>query len=234
MKHYLTFIILLLSIKTVVGQDFKVKDLFPKQEIVSIENAVNLYWESKNDNDPQKAIVELEAISKKYPQNWLVPFWSSYIATQVNNTTRDATFLDKAQLYYNDAEKALGSTKNDSIIYSYFKGLQSLIYRLKSFNAKDSKEVQKLQKQSLDELNEGIRLQPENPVLWVLSATGPFNNLRNNLAQQQTSLALLKDAKDKFSEIKERSKADISYMNEHWTDFWINGLSTGLGLIKQD
>ncbi len=227
MKRICFLSLFFIAIGGLNAQNLSVKGLFPSEQLTEIENAVNLYWVWDSDEDPKTAVDQLNALSKKYPKNWLAPFWSSYIATQITNSTKDVSYLDKAQTSFDTAEKILMDSSKDSIAESYFKGLQCLIYDLRSFNEKDAEKTKELQAKALEELNQGLRLNWQNPVLWVLSATGPFNDFNNNLAQRQASLSLLFDAREKFAEITDRSKADISYMNEHWTSPWIKGLSGG-------
>ncbi|MDJ0646971.1 MAG: hypothetical protein QNJ57_13405 [Flavobacteriaceae bacterium] len=195
-------------------------------EFEKIEKAVGLYWTWNTDDDPKNAVKQLETFAKNHQDNWLAPYWASYISTQIANSMKDhAHYLDQAQEFYNKAENALGEKKKDSITYSYFKGLQSLIYRLKMFRTQDATAKTDLNTKALQELNNAIDLNPNNPVLWVLSATDSTLDHQNSKGHRLTSVALLRDAKEEFKKIKNRNKSDITYWNEHWITPWLKGLT---------
>ena len=82
-----------------------------------------------------------------------------------------------------------------------------------------------LNTKALQALNNAIDLNPDNPVLWVLSATDNTLDHQNNKGHRLTSIALLKDAKVEFKKIKNRNKSDITYWNEQWISPWLKGLT---------
>ncbi len=215
-------------------ENLKAYEDIPESQIQEIEKAVGLYWKWDHDDEPKKAVTLLGEFSDKNPNNWLAPYWASYIATQISNADKnESAYLDKAQQYFNKARQAVGQ-QADSTTLSYFHGLQTLIYTLKSYREVSEEKAKELKNKSRESLNAGLKLYPGNPVLWVLSATSPNMNLRTNLGNVMASVALLKQAKREFSKISRRSPAAITYWNEHWIDPWLKNLTPPSMKKKQE
>lgn len=222
----LRIIILLLSLSTFAhSQKYpRINNIFPSHELEEIETAVNLFWKWDGDEDPINAVKLLKKISKKYPNNWLAPYWASYISTQIANSIENKkNYLHIAQTYFDKADLIFVSTK-DSVTYSYFEGLQSLIFRLKMFNSTNDDKKKNYQKKAINRLNNALSLNPNNPVLWVLLATQSKLNFKDNMGDRISSIIILQNAEKEFDLIENRGPAEISYWNEHWIKPWLRRL----------
>lgn len=232
MNFYKTFIALffLLFIKsvTIYAQDdvCKISKFLNKSQLNEVEKAVSLYWDGKTP-EAKQAVELLEKIAEKEPNNWVAPYWASYISTQVINSERNnSVYLEKAEKHFANAE-SIFLKKPDASAKPYFHALQSLIYRFKSssfIRKQDWKSYGEWQKKSTQELNKGITMSPNNPVLMVLAATGIGRNREKDLRQTIAAIALLEKAQAEFKKINDRSPADITYWNEHWINFWLKSL----------
>ncbi|MDJ0646463.1 MAG: hypothetical protein QNJ57_10825 [Flavobacteriaceae bacterium] len=200
------------------------------QQLVKTEEAVKLFWKWDSIEEPEKGVELLEAIVQNDKKNWVAPFWASYISTQLSNQRKDSTrklaelnkaqeFLEKAYLNYSD--------NSDQCFKPYFHALQTLIYTLKRYTYStmgNKNEAKKFAGMQNEELNIGIKLSPENPVLMVLSATSMASNSNGDFKQIIGAIALLEKAKQAFKQLKDRNPVDIGYMNEHWVDNWLRRL----------
>jgi len=204
----------------------KISKILNKTQLNEVEKAVSLYWDGKTP-EAKKAVELLEKIEQREPDNWVAPYWASYISTQIINSERNNTvYLEKAETYMDKANKAFAKSPDDTAI-PYFHGLQSLIYRFRAnqFVAqKNWEKVGEFQKKSIVELNKGIAVSPTNPVLMVLAATGIGRNRVPDLRQTIAAVALLEKAQVEFKKITDRSPADITFWNEHWVNFWLKSL----------
>lgn len=205
----------------------KITDFCSKSEVKSLEGAVSYYWKWNTDDDPIKAVLLLEEFSNTYKDNWVGQYWAAYISTQIANSIQDKSdeYLGKAQVYLDESVKRFNKNQQEGI-EPYFRALQSLIYRLKSFSSKNSKEQsQNFLNKAKEELNNAIKASPENPVVMVMAATNMGNSHNGNFSLIIGAIALLEKAKLEFNKIKDRSPADITYWNEHWIDPWLKNLS---------
>ena len=212
---------------SILAQDgvCKIDKFLNKTQQTEIEKAVSLYWDGKTP-EAKQAVGLLEKITEKEPDNWYAPYWVSYISTQVvQDEKNNLVYLEKAEQYFDKANRAF-TKKSDKSAIPYFHALHALIYRFKSnqFTGKDWAKFGELRKKSLEEVNKGIAISPDNPVLMVLAATGIGRNRAGDLRQTIAAVALLEKAKVEFKKITDRSPADITYWNEHWINFWIKSL----------
>ena len=200
-------------------------------EIKSLNQAVQLYWDWKTDEDPITAIFLLEEITSKNGDNWVAPYWAAYIATQIANSTDEnkLEYLNKARSYF---DLAIGRysyliNKEDKNISSNFDALNTLILRLKGYYYKSIDQEVKANEyllKSIEQLNEGIKKSVDNPILMVLAATEIATAKNTNYGHIIAAISLLEKAKLEFKKIKKRNKTDITYWNEHWIDPWLNNL----------
>lgn len=146
-----------------VGQVYtSIKSLVPSEELVEIEEAVDKYWKWETDDDPKQAVIDLEKFTRKYPNNWLAPYWASYISTQISNSIQgEEAFYKKAQTFYGQANDRF-KNKEDNILCSCLPALQSLIYQLQSFRAQEGV-GDSLSRKALESLNEAYNLSLNNP-----------------------------------------------------------------------
>ncbi|NJM53118.1 MAG: hypothetical protein HC846_06830 [Blastocatellia bacterium] len=214
---------------SISGQSvFKVQDVLSKPQLAELEQAVNLYWKWDKDEDPNKAIEILESISAKEPDNWVADFWAAYIATQVILINKENTdYLEKSEKLL---EKSTQTFSRNPITSAtpYFHGLRSLIYRFKSgrfVQLNDRKNYETFRDKAVEELNNGIKLNPENPFLMVLAATDIGNKNQGDSGHILAVVALLEKARNEYKKVTERSPADITYLNEHWISPWLKRLS---------
>lgn len=224
---FLSFI-LLSGISFINAQEnFKINQTLSKTQLNKVEEATKLYWKWDKDEEPIKAIQLLEKISNQDPNNWVAPYWAAYISTQlINSDKKYAGYLKKAQTFMDKSSSAFAK-KPDKKARPYFHALQSLIYRFQSFKyaaLKDKENFDIYKEKSVQELNKGIRMSPNNPVLMVLTATEMGSNPKGNFRKIIASIALLEKAKSEFKKIDNRSPADITYWNEHWIKFWLKRL----------
>ena len=204
----------------------RVKEFLNKSQLNEIEKAVTLYWDGKTP-EAKQAVELLEKITEKESDNWVAPYWASYISTQVVNSEKaNAVYLEKAEQFYAKANLIFQKKPEESAI-PYFHALQSLIYRFRSrryASQQDWAKFGEFQGKAIKELNKGITKSPNNPVLMVLAATGIGRNREKDLRQTIAAVALLEKAKKEFEKITDRSPADITFWNEHWVNFWLRSL----------
>jgi len=225
-------IILLILIPFISLAQNAVEPNLSTTEIENMNQAVQIYWDWNTDEDPVKAIALLEQITTKNQDNWLAPYWASYIATQIANSSDKNTieYLNKSQSFFDQANGRFSylNKKEDKYTSSNFNALQSLILRLKGFyynSNNDNKKGEDLLSKSLEQLNSGIKKSPNNPILMVLAAIEMATSKTNNgFGHIIAAIALLEKAKMEFKKINNRSASDITYWNEHWIDSWLNNL----------
>ncbi len=224
----LLFIILSGIFSVNAQENFKVSQTLDKIQLNKVEEATKLYWKWDKDEEPVKAVKLLEKISNQEADNWVAPYWAAYISTQlINSNKKYAGYLDKAQVFMDKANSAFAKKPHKNA-QPYFHALQALIYRFQSFKyagLKDKKNFDIYKEKSLQELNKGIKVSPDNPVLMVLTATEMGSNPKGDFGKIIASIALLEKAQVKFRKINDRSPADITYWNEHWIKFWLKRLN---------
>ncbi|WP_273565839.1 hypothetical protein [Maribacter halichondriae] len=215
----------------VISAQNSVESTLSSTEIKDMKIAVQYYWDWNSDQDPIKAITLLEEITSKNHDNWVAPYWAAYISTQIANSSdkNKIEYLDKAQSFFDQANSRYSymAKNDDKYLLSNFNALHCLILRLKGFYFKSINnvlEANDYSKNSIEQLNNGIRNSPNNPILMVLAATEMATAKDKNFGDIIAAIALLEKAKSEFGKIKDRNTIDISYWNEHWIDSWLGNL----------
>lgn len=180
-----------------------------------------------------KAVKAFERVGKKYNNEWLPQYWAAYLYTQIGRLVdrleraeARMSFIDKAQEKFDLAAKLLpNKTVEDQ---SSFHALQGLIYLFKSrfSEGTDSKIYAEL---GVEEVNKAIQTNPNNPLVFVLSATSLIRSTTNlgqdgeaepDLRKVLAGNILLEKAKTIF----ERARPDRSmttHWNQEWLSFWL-------------
>ncbi len=227
------FLVLVLSTIGFSQDTFSVKSVLNAGQVSQIEKAVDLYWNPKSKKDPNKAVDLLDEISKSDPNNWVAPYWASYISTQIYRSgPQNSKYIDRAQELIHRSYKVF-EKKPDKSAKAYFYALQSLIFQFKGFEfarSRDLKTYKVYMGKAEHELDLGLDLSPENPVLMVMLVSTQLNPMRVDFGEIVSMIALLEKAKMEFKKIKDRSPADIAFWNEHWIGFWLGRAKTLLNM----
>ncbi|GAB5398462.1 MAG: hypothetical protein Aureis2KO_00470 [Aureisphaera sp.] len=231
MKRIVLIICLISYVGGTAQNDCIASEILNKKQLKETEDAVKLFWKWDTIDEPERAVRMLSDINKRDPSNWIAPFWASYITTQLSNQREEIKEsleeLNKAQEFLDEANK-IYSKGSLPCFKPYFHALQTLIYTLKRYAYEGLKEQEKVKhfaELQLSELNKGIKLDINNPVLMVLAGTGLASRSNNDLSSIIAAISLLEKAKKEFEQIQNRSPADIGYMNEHWVAPWLKRLA---------
>ncbi len=173
-----------------------------------------------------KALDAFRALSAKYEQAWLPPYWTAYLCTQVARLKGRApdfpedvdakALVHEAQRYFDQADKNLPD-KND-VQKSDFHALQGFIYGWMGWIVADSEEQkERYRGLTTKEYQAAVRTNPDNPLLFVLFGI----NLMSNDAEYQeivAARALLQYANEIFQQAPKR--AMTTQWNQEFIPFW--------------
>ena len=164
----------------------------------------------------------LSTLGKKYPDEWLPEYWSSYFYTQiargfssVKNPPKDMSTKQLLKLSQQNLDVASAKIKHKSPEQeSDFHALQSLIYSFQSGVAKSNEDKKKFKEMETLEIKQAIQKNPNNPLMEVIIATKLIyqRDYKSILAGR----TLLLKAKQTFD-----CRFGPRYLSTHWNEEWL-------------
>ncbi len=199
--------------------------------------ALNLHEIAKTPADQLKGLESMEALTKKYPNEWLPNFWAAYQCTQMNMLKGKENYpaslnpeelLDRSEKYLG-AARDLAKTEITDRLNSDFHALQSLIYDFRQGSAKDKDSAAKLKALSDKARKKALALSPDSPVMKVFVATEIGRKPEATYAELVAAIQLMKQAKETFD--TQPVRAITTSFNQEWIQFWLPWLDGKLKKI---
>ena len=191
-----------------------------------ISAALAIHDQADSAAEEARALEAFRALIDRYPDEWLAPYWTAYLATQVARLeSRVDDFpsdLDPRALVresrerLEQARKRAGAMNDD--LQSDFYMLEGLIFNFHStILATSEKEKADWQDRARRSYDQALRLNPRNPLLQVLVGIDLFQKDRTS-REVIAGLALLDHALTTFE--KAPNRALTTYWNKDFIPFW--------------
>jgi hypothetical protein len=199
----------------------------------AMEFALHIHDTASVFESELEAVKAFERVAQEHEKAWLPQYWASYLYTQIGRLAArlkldkdPMAYIDLAQQTFDSAENLLPKMTNEQ--ESSFHALQHLIYMFRS-RFSEGKEAQKYTALAEDELNESIKANPRNPLVYVMVGTSLINEGANSGREGESTTGmekilagnvLLKEAKRVF-EIDTRKHSMTTHWNQEWLPFWL-------------
>jgi len=194
--------------------------------VADMENALTIHDTASSVASEIEALEAFRGLCKKHNKEWLPSYWTAYLLTQVARLKgRSPDFpedLDPAQLIieaqerFDQASKVLPNKTDEQ--KSNFHMLQGFIYGWhETINAKNEEEKAAFKEKRQFEYKMAVKLNPQNPLMYVLAGIGMLREPRN-YRDPLISVAILNYADEIFSRSEKRSMT--TYWNKDFIPFW--------------
>ncbi len=193
---------------------------------MEIESALAVHDTASSVASEMAALEAFRELTTRYQKEWLPPYWTAYLCTQVARLKGRASdfpvnldpkaLIDEAQEQFHKANAR--TPDKDDILKSDFHMLQGFIYGWREWiTASSEEEKEKYRAMRQAEYDRAMRLNPENPLMYVMVGIQLQDEPRDH-NDALAAVALLNYAEEIFSRAARRSLT--TYWNRDFIPYW--------------